>query len=105
MLLQKESNLRRTAAVALLAALVFLYWMASGASAANKKSKPSDTGAANGVAHRVAALEAAQAETDAALVLLLDAVGTLQTEVSNLELQVSDLEARVAALEAPVADQ
>lgn len=61
---------------------------------------PSDTGAANGVAHRVAALEAAVANTQDALLLAIEQITVLEEDVTLLEGDVSALEARVAALEA-----
>lgn len=91
--LRHESSTRKWIAALVLVTLVCLYCLASDAFAGNKKSNPSSTGAANGVAHRVAALEAAQAETDEAILALTAAVTTLQG-------QVADLESRVAALEA-----
>jgi hypothetical protein len=90
--LRHESSTRKWIAAFVLVALVCLYWMVSEASAGNKKSNPSAQGAANGVAHRVAALEAAQAETD-------EAILALTTAVADLQGQVADLESRVAALE------
>jgi hypothetical protein len=92
-LLRHESSTRRWIAVLVLVALVCLYLMVSDASAGNKKSNPSDTGAANGVAHRVAALEAAQAETEDALALLVETVASLQSQVEELEGRVATLEA------------
>jgi hypothetical protein len=67
--------------------------LVSDATAGNKKSNPSDTGAANGVAHRVAALEAAQAETEDAIALLVETVASLQEQVFELEARVASLEA------------
>lgn len=99
MLLRHESSTRKWIAAFVLVALVCLYWMVSNASAGNKKSNPSDTGAANGVAHRVAALEAAQAETEDAIALLIETVGALQGDVTALQDQVVALETRVQALE------
>jgi uncharacterized coiled-coil protein SlyX len=100
LLLRHESSTRKWIAAFILVALVCLYCLVSDVFAGNKKSKPSETGAANGVAHRVAALEAAQAETEDAIALLVETVGALQTEVSALQSQVTLLEGRVADLEA-----
>jgi uncharacterized coiled-coil protein SlyX len=103
MLLSHESSTRKWIAAFVLVTLVCLYVLVSDASAGNKKSKPSDTGAANGVAHRVAALEAAQAETEEAIVLLTAAIAQLQTDAASLQTQVADLEARVLLLEGAAA--
>lgn len=94
----------------LLAAAFVLLWAGTEASAAKKNKNepnPSDTGAANGVAHRVATLEAALADTQQTLLLALDQIALLEDQivalddqVLTLEGQVADLEARVLALEA-----
>ena len=60
---------------------------------------PSPVGEANGIAHRVAALEAAQAETDEILSLVMERVMTLEDQVRALQEAVLILDARVAALE------
>lgn len=96
MLRHCESKLRKSAAVFVLVALVGLFCLVNGADAKNKKSNPSDPGQSNGVAHRVAALEAAQTDTDEAILLLLAALTDLQSQVSDLETRVADLEAAAA---------
>lgn len=103
----------RTALACTLALAVALIWAVGDASAKRNRSNtpnPSDTGAANGVAHRVAALEGQLAETQDVLMELMDAVATLQETVEDLEgdvvlLQdeVADLDARLDAVEAEVA--
>jgi uncharacterized coiled-coil protein SlyX len=96
----------KISAVCLLAALLGAFWAASDADAGNKKSNPSPQGQANGVAHRVAALEAtvaAQEERIAALegatLELAEAVTTLQAQVAALEAAVMELQSAAAPVE------
>jgi uncharacterized coiled-coil protein SlyX len=93
--------------VCIVAAIIACAWAASDAYAGkgNKGNGggPSDTGAANGVAHRVAALEA-QMATALATIAALDAdLAAVEGQVATLQTHVDDLEARVAALEAAAA--
>jgi len=83
---------RKISTVCVVATLLGLFLVASNADAGNKKSNPSPQGQANGVAHRVAALEAAVAAQDTrisdledAVLILADAVADLQTRVQTLE--------------------
>jgi septal ring factor EnvC (AmiA/AmiB activator) len=89
--------------ICVLAALVVCAWMCADAFAGNKKSNPSDQGAANGVAHRVAALEAALAETQTDLAEAQQQIAALDADLATVEGQVADLEDRVAALESAAA--
>ncbi len=93
----------KLSAVCLLAALLGAFLAVSDAAAGNKKSNPSPQGQANGVAHRVAALEAtvaAQAEQiaelEGAAMELGDAVLALQSQVAALEVRVLALETATA---------
>ena len=86
--------------IVVVAAVVTFAWMCADAFAGNKKSNPSDTGAANGVAHRVAALEAAMTAVQADLDAALAQIAVLDADLAAVEGQVADLETRVAALEA-----
>jgi len=86
--------------IVVVAAVVTFAWMCADAFAGNKKSNPSDTGAANGVAHRVAALEAAMTTVQADLAAALLQIDALDADLAAVESQVTSLEARVAALEA-----
>lgn len=91
--------------ICLLAAAFACAWV-SDAFAGKKGSNsgpPADNGLANGVAHRVAALEAAMAGTQTALAEALDRITLLEGDVTLLEGQVADLNGRVAALEAAAA--
>lgn len=87
--------------ICLLAAALACAWVSDAFAGKGKGTGggPSDQGLANGVAHRVAALEAGLAETQTALVAALE-------EIDALTAHVADLEARVTLLEsAAVADQ
>ena len=113
-----DTGMRKIGVALALAVVVGILFASGDAAAKNKKSKPSAQGKANGVAHRVAALEATVgelagfAEEAAARIMALegevadletevaDLEVALETEVAVLELEVADLEARVAALEA-----
>jgi hypothetical protein len=100
---------RKCAAIGVVAALLCLCFIAAEATAAKKKTpNPSPTGQENGVAHRVAALEANQGLIMERLVAVEEAlgavggdIGALETAVATLQMQVADLQMRVAALEAP----
>jgi len=97
---QRWTTVRKISTVCVVATLLGLFLAASNADAGNKKSKPSAQGQANGVAHRVAALEAAVAAQDTR-------IGDLEDAVLILADAVTELQARVDALEAaaiPVAD-
>ena len=83
----------------ILAAAVGCGWFTSEGFAGKKAPNPSDNGAANGVAHRVTALEAALADTQDALVEAIARIDLLEDDVTTLEDEVADLEERVAALE------
>jgi len=78
-------------------------WICSDAFAGKKGNNASDQGQANGVAHRVAALEAALADTQDALAGAVDRITALEGDVTLLEGHVADLEARVLALESAAA--
>ena len=97
-------------------AMIACAWTASDAYGGKKNKNnnngngPSDTGQANGVAHRVAALEAGLAGAldmiavlDGDLATVEGQVATLEGEVELLEIQVFDLGQRVAILEAAAA--
>jgi hypothetical protein len=98
---------RKCVAIGVVAALLCLCLIAAEATAAKKKTpNPSPTGQENGVAHRVAALEANQGLIMERLVAVEEAlgavggdIGALETDVAALQMQVAGLEARVAALE------
>jgi TolA-binding protein len=85
--------LRQSGVALVLAVTMAMLWASGDVSAKNKNSNPSATGAANGVAHRVAALEAAVGE-------LTEFAEEAAASIMALEDQVADLEGRVAALEA-----
>jgi uncharacterized coiled-coil protein SlyX len=93
----------KLSAVCLLAALLGAFWAASDAAAGNKKSNPSPQGQANGVAHRVAALEATVAAQEDRIAALEGAAMDLADAVLALQSQVAGLEARVLALESAAA--
>jgi uncharacterized coiled-coil protein SlyX len=93
------TTFRKISAVCMLVALLGV-WAASDAAAGNKKSNPSPQGQANGVAHRVAALEATVAAQEERIAVLEDVALDLADLVNGLQTQVTGLEARVAALEA-----
>ena len=96
---QGLTTFRKISAVCLIAALLGMFWVGSDAGAGNKKSNPSAQGQANGVAHRVAALEAtvaAQAEQIATLQEVVEGVGGA---LDDLQMQIDALDARVALLE------
>ena len=97
---QGWTTFRKISAVCLLAALLGAFWANSDAAAGNKKSNPSPQGQANGVAHRVAALEAAVAAQAEQIAALEEVVLGLDDAIAGLEAQIADLDARVAALEA-----
>jgi hypothetical protein len=88
--------------VCLAATAIACAWMASDAYAGKKGNNggPSDTGAANGVAHRVAALEAGLATALDAIAVLDADLTTAEGQIASLEADVADLQGRVAALEA-----
>jgi chromosome segregation ATPase len=116
MLKVSPSSYRKGALVFALAAMLALFGASGETSAKNKKSNPSDQGLANGIAHRVAALEEIVGETNDAIAMLIETVAELQAQVNeltdanadlevrvdDLELQVNDLELRVQDLEAQV---
>jgi hypothetical protein len=90
----KNGTALRKSGVALgLALALGMLWASGDASAKNKNSNPSAQGQANGVAHRVAALEAAVGE-------LTEFAEEAAASIVALEEQVAELEGRVAALEA-----
>ncbi len=96
---QTSTTFRKISAVCVLTALLG-FWAASSATAGNKKSNPSPQGQANGVAHRVAALEATVAAQEERIAVLEDVALDFGDAVLALQAQVADLQARVAALEA-----
>jgi hypothetical protein len=79
------------------AAALACAWMCSDAFAGKKGNNASDQGQANGVAHRVDALEAAMADTQSALADALDRITLLEGDVTDLETRVAALEAAAAA--------
>jgi uncharacterized coiled-coil protein SlyX len=96
-------RLGNTVLACTLALTVALVWAAGDVSAKKDRNRnntpnPSDTGAANGVAHRVAALEAQLAETQDVLMEVMDAVVMLQETVEDLEGDVALLQDDVADL-------
>ncbi|HSG73328.1 MAG TPA: hypothetical protein VLA12_23130 [Planctomycetaceae bacterium] len=102
-----DTGLRKIGVALALAVVIGFLWASGDASAKNKKSKPSAQGQANGVAHRVAALEATVgelagfAEEAASRIVALEGeVADLEGNVADLESEVADLQARVMALEA-----
>lgn len=100
---QGWTKFQKISAVCVLAALLGLFWAGSDAGAANKKSNPSPQGQANGIAHRVAALEATVAAQEDRIAALEGAAMDLADAVTALQTQVADLETRVAALESATA--
>jgi hypothetical protein len=88
--------------VCLAAAAIACAWAASDAYAGKKGNNggPSDTGAANGVAHRVASLEVGLATALDAIAILDADLATVEGQAATLEGQFADLEARVLVLEA-----
>ena len=99
-MLRQIQSYRKEAVVFALAAAMAMFALSGETSAKNKKSNPSDQGAANGIAHRVAALEEAQADTDEAIAMLIAAVADLQAAVDELEVQVDDQQVQIDALDA-----
>lgn len=79
-----------------IAAVLACAWMCSDAFAGKKGNNASDQGQANGVAHRVDALEAAMADTQTALADALDRITLLEGDVTALEARVAALEAAAA---------
>lgn len=95
-----DTGLRKIGVALALAVVIGILWASGDASAKNKKSKPSAQGQANGVAHRVAALELAVGELTGFAEEAAARIMALEDEVADLEVEVADLEARVLALEA-----
>jgi hypothetical protein len=95
-----QSSYRKGALVCALAAMLALLAASGELSAKNKNSNPSTTGQSNGIAHRVAALEAAQGESDEAITMLLAAVAELQQQIADLQVQVDDQQVQIDALDA-----
>jgi len=91
--------------ICLLAAALACVWVSDAFAGKNKGNGggPSDQGLANGVAHRVAALETGLAETQAALAETQVVLDAALGEIDSLSTQVAALEARVALLEAAAA--
>jgi chromosome segregation ATPase len=89
--------------ICVIAAIIACAWAASDAYAGKKNKNngngPSDTGQANGVAHRVAALEAGLASALDMIAVLDTDLAAVEGQVAGLETQVADLELRVQALE------
>lgn len=93
------TTLRQSGVALALAVAIGMLWASGDAAAKNKNSNPSPQGAANGVAHRVAALEAAVAELTVFAEEAAASIIALEEQVDDLEARVADLE---AAAEEPV---
>lgn len=105
MLKVSPSSSRKGALVFGLAAMLALFGATGQSTAKNKNSNASDTGLANGVAHRVAALEGLIDDVNDDIAMLMSAVSDLQNQVDELTDANADLQVQVEDLQVQVADQ